>query len=144
MSNGVFPQQPNPFGTCLWTGPDANGFIGLDPSGRMATGRDVLTQSLVRRQTTARGSVINAPGDCLDVTDYLKASFTPAALAAIGIDVQQELSKDARLKSCTVAATYDGIAETLTLTESFESLYGPFQLVVSVSQAKGLVVTVSQ
>jgi hypothetical protein len=124
--------QPNPFGNALWTGTNSMGQIDMDPAIRRVTGRDVLSQSLVRRQTTPLGSVVDSPNDCFDIRDWLSLEQTPAQIAQLQHVIQQELLKDQRVYACTAIVTYSG--SMLTVVETIQSSYGPFTLTLSVSQ----------
>jgi hypothetical protein len=125
----------SPFGTDLASlpNPAANGVIDLDPSMVEATGRVLLAQSLIRRQTTPRGSVIDAPNDCLDVRQFVSAGMTQADLSQLGRQIKKELEKDQRVTSADIAVTYTSSSKTLTLIEGINSAAGPFTLTISTS-----------
>jgi hypothetical protein len=125
---------PNPYGIEFWLGfipGPGSTVIDADPTMRVATGRQLLVQSLLCRQTTPVGSVIDCPNDCLDIRDSLSDGMTAADIMALASTVQNELQKDQRVISATVTGTF--MNSTLTLVESIQSGYGPFQLVLSVS-----------
>ena len=126
--------QPAPnFGTTLWTGPNAFGEIDIDPTGRVATGLDVLAQRLVLRQTTPLGSVIDAPNDCFDITDWLSANMTDAQVAQLRGTIQAELVKDEQVLAVLVSVTYTPANSTLIVTESVQTSSGPFSLTLTVT-----------
>jgi hypothetical protein len=136
-------QPPLPFGIDFWIGPAPGpvGFTGNpqllldgDPSLRTVTGRALLAQSLLCRQSTSRGSVIDCPNDCLDLRDYLGAGMTPAQVLALYGTIQAELLKDQRVTQVSVNGSYSFQTSILTLNEAITSSYGPFTLVLNVSQ----------
>lgn len=125
---------PSPYGIEFWLGftPFRNStVIDADPSMRIATGRQLLVQSLLCRQTTPTGSVIDCPNDCLDLIDFLSDGLTPSDIMALGGQIQNELLKDQRVIAATVTGTF--AQSKLTLVESIQSGYGPFQMVLDVS-----------
>jgi hypothetical protein len=130
----------NPYGLDFWIGfapgPNKNAgntLLDADPSMRTVTGRALLVQSLLCRQTTPRGSVIDCPNDCINLVDYVSAGMTAAAISQLYGTIQNELRKDQRVFSATVTGSYSFPTATLTLNESIQSGYGPFSLVLAVS-----------
>lgn len=120
-------QPVQPWGSCLATLPQG-GVIDLTPDMQIATGRDVLAQSLIRRQTTPRGSVITSPNDCIDIRSYLSKGVTIAQLQALSSTIRSELLRDQRVNAVQVTITYDGATGKTTIQESIVSSYGPFLL----------------
>lgn len=114
-----------------------NGVLDFTPTMTLATGRDLLVQSLICRQTTATGSVIDCPNDCFDVRDWIGEGRTVSQLNQLGTSVQNELLKDQRVLSCRVQATFNFATSQLFLAESFTSSYGPFSFVLAVNQVTG-------
>lgn len=126
--------QPAPaFGSTLAMCTNLNGEWDCDPTGRMATGRDVLSQRLINRQTTPLGSVIDSPNDCFDVSDWLSASMTDGQVAQLPGQIHTELLKDQEVQSLTVTVNYNPATSTLILTENIISGYGPFSLTITVT-----------
>jgi hypothetical protein len=130
----------NPYGLDFWIGfapgPNKNAgntLLDADPSMRTVTGRALLVQSLLCRQTTPRGSVIDCPNDCINLVDYVSAGMTAAAISQLYGTIQNELRKDQRVFSATVTGSYSFQTSTLTLNEAIQSGYGPFSLVLAVS-----------
>ena len=135
-----FAPAPNPYGIEFWIGfapgPNknaGNSILDADPSMRTTTGRALLVQSLLCRQTTPRGSVIDCPNDCLDIRSYVQAGMTPAQIMQRGGTIGSELRKDQRVLTAIVTGTYSFQTATLTLTEAIQSSYGPFTMVLGVS-----------
>jgi hypothetical protein len=131
---------PNPFGIDFWIGfapgPNKNAgntILDADPSMRTTTGRQLLIQSLLCRQTTPRGSVIDCPNDCINIIDYVSAGMTPAAITQLYGTIQTELLKDQRVTSAIVTGSYSFQTSGLTINEAIQSSYGPFTLVLAVS-----------
>lgn len=110
-----------------------NGVLDFLPSMGLATGRQLLIQSLLSRQTTYTGSVLDCPNDCFDVRDWISEGMTPAQLSNLGTYVTNELMKDQRVRSATVKATYNASTSQLFLAESVVSSYGPFSFVLAVT-----------
>jgi hypothetical protein len=123
----------NPYGIDFWIGPNATGQLDADPSMRTTTGRGLLSQSLLCRQTTPRGSVVDCPNDCLDIRDMVSSGMTQAQITALASQIQQELLKDQRVSGAIVTATFSNATSTLTITEQIQSGYGPFTLVLAVT-----------
>ena len=127
-----------PFGIEFWIGltTTPNGQFMLldgDPSLRTVTGRALLVQSLLCRQTTGRGSVIDCPNDCINLCDYVQAGMTSAAILQLFGTLQTELLKDQRVTSAIVTGSYNPQTSVLTINEAIQSSYGPFTLVLGVS-----------
>jgi len=126
--------QPQlPYGSCLATLPNANGTLDLTPDMRMATGRDVLSQSLIRRQTTPRGSVLTSPNDCLDVRQLLSAGMTQSQLQALASSIRTELLRDQRVNGAQVTITVNTATGSTTIQESITSSAGPFTLTLTLT-----------
>ena len=127
--------SPNPYGIDFWIGftPPPHPVLDADPSMRTATGRQLLIQSLLCRQTTPRGSVIDCPNDCINLTDYVQAGMTPTAITQLYGTIQTELLKDQRVASAIVSGSYSFQTAVLTINEAIQSAYGPFSLVLGVS-----------
>jgi hypothetical protein len=125
-------QPIQPWGSCLATLPQ-NGVIDLTPDMQVATGRDVLSQSLIRRQTTPRGSVLTSPNDCIDIRAYLSKGQTRQQLQLLSQTIRQELLRDQRVTTATVAISYAVATSVTTITESILSSYGPFTLTLALS-----------
>ncbi len=134
-------QLPNPYGFDLQSLPDADGIIDLDPAMLEGSGRTLLAQSIVRRFTTGRGTVIDAPNDCLDLRGFLSDGFTQAQINQIPGQLKKEAEKDERVNSVDVKAEYLYASKTLTITMAIESGYGPFSLTLSVNAVTVTVLT---
>jgi hypothetical protein len=132
QSTASFPLAP--FGSCLATLPDTNGRIDVTADFQMATGVNVLAQSLVRRQTTPRGSVIQSPNDCLDIRAMLLSKgISRPDLAAESQAIRSELLRDQRVLGCSVAITLDTTTGNCTIVETINSSLGPFTLTLSLT-----------
>ena len=127
-------QNTNPWGTDLWLGPNANGVLDLDPSGRTVTGLPVLIQSVIMRQSTPTGSLVGAPDECFDLRGFLSAGMTATDIQALQGFIQSQLLRDDRILACSVSASYTFATSTLTVVERIQSSLGPFTLTLSVSQ----------
>ena len=114
-----------------------NGVLDFQPTMGLATGRALLIQSLISRQTTAQGSVIDCPNDCFDVRDWIGEGKTPSQFNQLATSVQNELLKDQRVLSCVVTATFNFATSMLSLAEAFTTSLGPFSFVLSVNNVTG-------
>ena len=136
-------QAAQPFGSCLATLPNAQGQIDLTPDMQVATGVQVLAQSLVRRQTTPRGSVLTSPNDCIDVRMYLSKGLSQSQVAALAQTIRGELLRDQRVlaASVSIALTVDG---TMTITETILASAGPFTLTLTLTASTINVIVAGQ
>lgn len=132
----------NPWGTDLWIGPNADGVLDIDPSGRIVSGLPVLIQSVLMRQTTPTGSLVGAPDECFDLRGFVSTGMTPTQIQSIQSFIQGQLLRDQRIVSAVVTASYDFQTSTLTVKEVIQSGLGPFTLTLSVGQASALDVNV--
>ena len=124
------------FGQCLATLPNASGQIDLTPDMQVATGIDVLAQSLVRRQTTARGTCITSPNDCLDIRAMLLSkAVSQSQIGAIAQTIRSELLKDQRVLGVTVSIQLDTTTGVATVTETSRSSAGPFTLTLALTNS---------
>jgi hypothetical protein len=122
-----------PFGTDLATVMLPDGSIDLDPGMSEVTGRPLLIQRCLRRVTTPRGSVVDAPNDCVDLRSYLRAGATTATPSNIQVQLQKEFLKEQGVTSAKVGVTF--VNSTLTITASLASSYGPLDLTFNLSAA---------
>jgi hypothetical protein len=122
-----------PWGSCLATLPNAQGVLDLTPDMQMATGRDVLAQSIIRRQTTPRGSVLVSPNDCIDIRSMLSQGMTLAQLQSLSDTIRVELLKDQRVNAAQVQINFNPLTNVTTITESIFSSTGPFTLTLTLS-----------
>jgi len=134
MSNATVPTiLNNPFGSTLWTGTNFQGVIDIDPTGQLVTGRTVLAQRLVLRQTTPLGSVFDSPNDCFDVDDWLSNNQTDTQLTALATTIQQQLLRDQEVQGAVVQLTFVPETSTLTVVEQIQSGQGPFSLTLTIT-----------
>ena len=135
-------QPSNPWGTDLWIGPNAQGVLDLDPSGRTVSGLAVLVQSVLMRQTTPTGSLIGAPDECFDIRGFVSSGMTATQIQSLQSLIQSQLLRDQRITSASVQASFNFATSTLTVQEQVQSGLGPFTLTLSVGQASALSVNV--
>jgi hypothetical protein len=133
-----------PYGSCLATLPNANGTLDLTPDMRKASGRDVLSQSLIRRQTTPRGSVLTSPNDCIDIRQLISAGMSQAQLQALASSIRVELLKDQRVNACQVSISVNTATGATTIMESIQSSLGPFTLTLALTGASIAVIVAGQ
>jgi len=115
------------FGTALSCTDD------LDPLGRLVAGEDVLLQSLYRRLTTARGTLITDDDYGLDVRSFLGQAFTASALKTIEGRIRFEAEKDERVEKADVEVTAASDGQTLTGSLVAYTGEGPFRLVFEIT-----------
>ena len=135
-------QPNNPWGSDLWIGPNADGVLDLDPSGRVVTGLPVLIQSVIMRQTTPTGSLIGAPDECFDLRSFVSTGMTATQIQSLQSFITSQLLRDQRVTSAQVQANFNFGTSTLTVTEVIGSSLGPFTLTLSVGQASALDINV--
>ena len=135
--------QPN-WGRDLKT-VQVDGNVDLTPGMVESTGRDLLAESLIRRQTTPRGSVIDAPNDCFDLRSYLNDAITAsqARIQQMQNQIVQELRKDQRVNNVTVSVKYFTAEKRLQIVENVSSSEGPFTMTFSIQQDGAVSVLVS-
>ena len=115
-------------------GSDLAGTDDLDPFMTELDGTDVLVvaQAIYRRLTTAKGSLIEDPDYGLDVRAFLRKAMTPAYLASIPGQIENEITKDDRITNVVVRMTDNGDS-TFDLDVSGETADGEFTLTAAVS-----------
>jgi hypothetical protein len=111
-----------------------NGVVDFQSNMGVTQGRALLAQSLICRQTTPAGSVIDCPNDAFDVRDWISEGMTTDQLSKLSQAVTNELLKDQRVTSAIITATFNFHTGQLILTEAIQSGYGPFSFVLAVSQ----------
>lgn len=135
-------QPNNPWGSDLWIGPNADGVLDLDPSGRVVTGLPVLIQSVIMRQMTPTGSLIGAPDECFDLRSFVSTGMTATQIQSLQSFITSQLLRDQRVTSAQVQANFNFGTSTLIVTEVIGSSLGPFTLTLSVGQASALDINV--
>ena len=110
------------------------------------TGRACLSEALLRRLVTFRGTLIDSeiPSTTADygedLTQSVNDDMTPRAIAMVGAAVDAELRKDERvIRSATVATLVGGI---LMVAINVVDSAGPFKLVLAISSVSVQVLSV--
>lgn len=116
-------------------GSDIESSLGLDPSFALVTGRRAVAQALVRRYGTPRGGLFYDPEYGFDLRLFVNSNVTEAMLFQISSGAEAEAVKDQRVLSCSVSAAFDAPTETLRVTVSAVSQFGPFSLVLGIDSA---------
>lgn len=126
--------QPTDYGVDLATYVTPDGFIDLAPEMTEVTGRDLLIQSLVRRQFTVRGTCRDSPNDGIDLRTMISDGKTPQGIAKIAGTITAELARDqrVRVKTTDIQVAFDYATSKLTIVENIDSELGPFSLVLAV------------
>jgi hypothetical protein len=132
---------PSPYGIDFWIGftpvgarsNAGNSILDADPAMRTVTGRALLLQSLLCRQTMTRGSAIDCPNDGINIPDYVAVGMTPNQIMALYTTIQNELLKDQRVSQATVSGSYSFQSSSLVINEFIQSSYGPFSFTLNVS-----------
>jgi len=117
-------------------GTDLN-FADLDISetGDMVSGFDLLAQAVLIRLSTGR-TVIDAPEDGIDLTDYLSRGMTAAQLASLKSTIESEILKDERFLAARATVTTIGAtAEEIHVSLELDTDAGPFTLVLGAAEA---------
>lgn len=115
----------------VWTsnGPD------LDSGFTEVTGITLLIQRLIRRLSTAHGSVVGCPNDCIDIRAYLGAGITNADVQGIQSAIKTQLERDeAVLPGVSVVSQYNPATRALAVKIAGSSTLGPFAMTLAVSQ----------
>jgi phage baseplate assembly protein W len=71
---------------------------------RLSDDQTILSQAIVMRLSTKRGTLWADPSYGLAVQDYLQAELTQDALVRIPFEIQAELEKDERIASVSVTS----------------------------------------
>ena len=131
----VSPTLPptNPFGSDFWIGGNPAGLLDGDSSLRQTTGRALLAQRLLMRQSTPQGSVIDCPNDCIDIRDELSDGMTLSQISSLASVLRLECLKDQQVNDMSITGTYNFSKATLQLTEFVTSFYGPFTMVIQIN-----------
>lgn len=116
------------FGTC-WGTPNGQD---LSMPSYMATGNQVVAESILRRWTTSPGELIDDPNYGYNVMDLVSADLGVKDIAYAQQQLAQEAQKDERVLSATVKVVLTA-AGFLTITATIVTAAGPFQLVVAVT-----------
>ncbi len=131
MTQPILPNQP--YGTdigCFFT---STGVGDLSPGAVEVTGLQLVAQRILCRITTRRGTVIDAPNDCLDIRDYCRAGNTVQNLSAIRSELQAEIAKEQAVQSVSVQVTFNLELGTMQIVLAIVAGSGPFTLTLSVS-----------
>lgn len=76
---------------------------------RLRVDADILSQAIVMRLSTARGTLWTDPDYGLLLTDYLNEGLTADALARLPLEIQAQIEQDERITSVTAeVATTQG------------------------------------
>lgn len=113
-------------------GLDLSCVFDMDPMGATVTGRDLLSQALVRRITTPRGRLLSNPNYGYDVTGEINDDLSTQDVSTVASHMDQEFLKDERVVSSSTTATLtsDGVLTTTTIIQDGA---GPFPLVLQIS-----------
>ena len=117
------------YGTDISTfsGPNGND---LDPTFTPIYGRQAVGEAVARRLLCAPGSLLESPGDGLNVRAWLNKGWTPSQLRTAAGDVEAECLKDERVQDASASVVLVG--DTLTISVSLVTAAGPFALVLTV------------
>lgn len=124
-------------------GTDISAIPDLDPSFTLRSGKEVLGEALVRRLTTARGSLAYAPNYGIDIRDYLNRAFDNRLLARLRSYMEAELRRDERVAEVSVTLSYTAATQTIAASIEVVSAEGPFRLTLGVSQTSVELLTVT-
>jgi hypothetical protein len=100
---------------------------GLDPMGRMVSGRRAILEAILRRWITPKGRLGYNGNYGFCVPDYVNDDVGPRELAAIRTGMSRQALEDERVLSCEIAITVPplGIGK-YKFTASLEDADGPF------------------
>lgn len=131
--------MPTDYGTDFALTFDASGGPDLDPTFRLISGRALLVQALRVRLVTPRGGVAFWPELGEDLRAWLGEAVTPAGLARLTTAVASQCLQDERVRRASATATFDAAARALAVRIAVQDDEGPFELVLAVDQARGVV-----
>lgn len=118
-------------GTDLWCTDD------LTETMKEVSGLLCVAQAVFRRLTTPRGALLDEPDYGLDVRRFLHRALTRAERESIPGQIRQEILKDPRIATVDVEIL-TLTADEFTLDIRCTTAAGPFELVTSVSTARGI------
>ncbi len=107
---------------------------------REVTGVLGVAQAIFRRVTTPRGALLDDPDYGLDVRRFLHQAMTPEERATIPGRLRNEIRKDPRIERAGVTVV-TLTTDELELDIRCETAEGPFELVASVTTARGILAT---
>lgn len=126
----------------------ATGFVGGYPDllpGVMASGIDVLAQSVARRLVTPLGSSQDAPNDGMDLRSLVSQGMTAQQVAKLPGQIQGQVLKDVRVLSCDASGiVFNPATSVLTVPLNISSNAGPFTLTLSVTSVTVSAIVASQ
>lgn len=99
---------------------------GLDATFQLVTGARVVSEAIVRRLTTKRGTLFYAPDYGSDVRDLLLAKMDQRRLDAARATIKAEVLKDERVESATVSLSFNPREERLSIRVEGAIAEGPF------------------
>lgn len=115
-------------------GTDISCTTDLDPFFRMVSGTEMMAQAAVRRLMCRKGSLLSDPLYGIDVRDFLNSRVDAVALRQkIPALIIGELTRDERIDTVVVVATYNQNTKVLNLDIKCTGATGPFSLVLSVA-----------
>lgn len=98
----------------------------------MAAGVNSVIESILRRWSTPRGTLINAPNEGICLSDYLSRPLSSSDLSYAQQQLVAAALGDARVRRMTVVLTFP-VTGVLTVVGTGATAAGPFSLVASVS-----------
>lgn len=101
-------------------------------TGRLVSGTRLLSEAVIRRLTTPRGSIWGDEDYGFDIAGYVGAVGVGIAVAALPSILESEVLKDDRIESCAVIATRDDDEITIKLRMRSASSSGDFALTLAV------------
>jgi phage baseplate assembly protein W len=112
----------------------------VDPSSKLA-----LSQAIVRRVSTPRGSVVDAPGYGIDLRSYLSRGVDADDYRDVEGQIVAELRQDDRISYVEATVVYTGSTSTLRVTiqvTPVDPAIGVFSLTLAVTDGAELLAEV--
>ncbi len=113
-------------------GTDVSTYPDLDPTFTVISGQQVVAQAIARRLETPRTSLADDPNCGFDLRQQINAKWTRARLYEVKTGIEREALKDERVFSAACALSFTPATRALTATIELETMYGPFDLVLSI------------
>jgi len=123
---GAIPQPPLGYGTDLSCTED------LDPTFRLASGAQVVHESLIRELITPTGGLIDDPTYGAGIPELLSIGMTPQEIDAVGRAAKRCFDRDDRVSASKVVCTQDGETMLVSCQYQLHSSDRNFQLILSV------------
>jgi len=112
-------------------GSDVAGVFDVDATLSVATGLQALAESILRRVTTPRGSLIDAPTYGIDIRSFIGEAVTASRVEQ---ELSEQVEEEEEVLSHHVTVTVDQRTSTMSIAIKAVASEGPFELTVEASE----------